>query len=86
MKAVADSSPLIILAKLGCLDFLPTVYSPVYISAEVHAEIVVAGAGLPGANQMALSGWIKVGHIRNQDDLSMAKAQFSANRSMLKWR
>jgi predicted nucleic acid-binding protein len=49
VTAVADSSPLVILTKLGYLDFLNRVFPRVYISNEVHYEVVVAGAGLPGA-------------------------------------
>jgi predicted nucleic acid-binding protein len=48
VTAVADSSPLVILAKFGCLDFLNRVFRRVYISNEVHYEVVIAGAGLPG--------------------------------------
>jgi predicted nucleic acid-binding protein len=46
---VADSSPLVILTKLGYLDFLNRVFPRVYISNEVHFEVVIAGAGLLGA-------------------------------------
>ena len=53
MIAVADSSPLVILAKLGCLDFLNRVFSRVYISNEVRYEVVIAGAGLPGASEVS---------------------------------
>jgi hypothetical protein len=51
--AVADSSPLVILTKLGCLDFLNRVFPRVYISNEVHFEVVIAGAGLPGASEVS---------------------------------
>jgi predicted nucleic acid-binding protein len=47
--AVADASPLAILTKLGCLDFLNRVFSRVCIPNEVHFEVVSAGAGLLGA-------------------------------------
>jgi predicted nucleic acid-binding protein len=40
VKIVADSSPLIVLAKLSLFDLLSKLYPRVYISAEV----VVAGA------------------------------------------
>jgi hypothetical protein len=53
VTAVADSSPLVILTKLGCLDFLNRVFPRVYISNEVHYEVVVAGAGLPGASEVS---------------------------------
>jgi len=49
VTVVADSSPLIILTKLGCFDLLNRLFPRVYISAEVHHEVVIAGAGLTGA-------------------------------------
>jgi predicted nucleic acid-binding protein len=67
--AVADSSPLIILTKIGCLDFLHRVFATVYISKEVHYEIVVAGAGLPGASEVSSAEWIKVKSIQRPSDL-----------------
>ena len=54
MTVVSDSSPLVILTKLACLDLLNRVFPRVYISAEVHHEVVIAGAGLPGANPVGL--------------------------------
>jgi len=51
--AVADSSPLVILAELGCLDFLNRVFSRVRIPNEVHFEVVSAGAGLLRAQEVS---------------------------------
>jgi uncharacterized protein len=69
---VADSSPLIILAKLGCFDFLEVLYSRVYISPEVYGEVVYSGAGLPGASEVAKSAWIEVKQLQNQTALLAA--------------
>ena len=65
MTAVADSSPLVILTKLGCFDFLNRFFPRVYISREVHYEVVVAGAGLPGASEVSKAEWIEVKAIKN---------------------
>jgi predicted nucleic acid-binding protein len=62
---VADSSSPIALAKLGYLDPVRKLYSRLHISGEVYAEIVVAGAGMPGASQVAKSDWIEVTAIQN---------------------
>jgi len=59
VTAVADSSPLVILAKLGCFDLLNRVFPRLYISAEVHYEVVVAGAGLPGASEVSKAEWTR---------------------------
>ena len=53
MTVVADSSPLVILAKLSCFDLLNRLFPRLYISTEVHREVVVSGAGLPGASEVA---------------------------------
>lgn len=77
MKVVADSSPLIILAKLNLFDLLPKLYPHVYISAEVYAEVVVAGTGLPGASNVAKAEWIEVKPIQNPAQLAAAESKFN---------
>jgi predicted nucleic acid-binding protein len=62
---VADSSPPITLAKIGCFDLLKRLYPRLHISGEVYAEIVVAGAGMPEASQIAKADWIEVTPIQN---------------------
>ena len=68
MTVVTDSSPLVILSKIDCFDVLKELSSHLYISVEVHDEVVVAGAGLPGASQVAEADWIEVKWLRNQAD------------------
>ena len=53
MTVVTDSSPLVILSKIDCFDVLKELFSHLYISVEVHDEVVVAGTGLPGAAEVA---------------------------------
>jgi predicted nucleic acid-binding protein len=77
VKVVADSSPLIVLAKLNVFDLLPKLYPHVYISAEVYAEVVVAGAGLPGASSVAKAEWIEVKAIQNPAELAAAESKFN---------
>ena len=76
MIAVADSSPLIILAKLGCFDLLNQLYSQLYISAEVHHEVVIAGAGLPGACEVERAEWIELRPFQNEARLLTAQQKF----------
>ena len=76
MTAVSDSSPLVILTKLGCLDFLNRVFPRVYISNEVHYEVVVAGAGLPGASEVSKAEWIEVKSIQNPGGLLSAQRKY----------
>jgi uncharacterized protein len=70
---VADSSPLVILAKLDCFELLNKLFSRIYISAEVYQEVAVAGAGLPGASEVEKAEWVEVKTIQNQIDLEAAQ-------------
>jgi len=76
VKVVADATPLIVLAKIGLLDLLPKLNPRVHISTEVYSEVVVAGAGLPGASQVAQAKWIEVKPMQHPGDLSAAQARF----------
>jgi len=77
VTVVADASPLIILAKLGCFDFLHRLSPRLTISAEVHHEVVVSGVGLPGASEVAKAEWIEVKKLQNQKGLFAAQAKFA---------
>jgi predicted nucleic acid-binding protein len=76
VNVAADSFPLLILAKLGCFDLLPRIDPRIYISPEVHNEVVVAGAGLPGAEEVANAAWIDVKPLQNQADLLTAQEAY----------
>ena len=52
MIVLADSSPLITLARAGHFELLREFYGEVIVSSEVHHEVTVAGAGLPGAEEL----------------------------------
>ena len=77
MTVVADSSPLVILTKLGCFDLLNRLFRRIDISAEVHHEVVVAGAGLPGATEVANAKWVEVRNLQNQADLLAAQQNYA---------
>jgi hypothetical protein len=62
---VISNSSLTSLAKIGAFDLLRKLYVKLVISAEVYAEVVVAGAGLPGAADVSHCPWIEVREIRN---------------------
>ena len=58
MNVVADSSPLISLATIGSLHLLNQLYGMVYIPQSVWHEVVLEGAGRPGAKEVGEAGWI----------------------------
>jgi len=76
VTVVADSS-LVILTKLGCFDLLNRLFRRIDISAEVHHEVVVAGAGLPGATEVANAKWVEVRNLQNQADLLAAQQNYA---------
>jgi hypothetical protein len=49
MKVVSNTSPLINLAWIGQLELLHTLYGEIHIPEAVWHEIVIQGAGQPGA-------------------------------------
>ena len=59
MIVVSNTSPLITLARAGRLDLLHAVHGDIIIPDAVFDEITVAGAGEPGAHEVATSAWIK---------------------------
>ena len=75
MKIVADSSPLITLAKIAQLDILPQLYRPILITPEVYCEVAVTGAGLAGAAEIATVEWIEVHSLRDPARLAGAQRE-----------
>lgn len=60
MIVLADSSPLITLARAQQFELLKEFYGEIVVSREVHDEVAIAGAGLPGAEEMRRASWIRV--------------------------
>ncbi|MGA2215452.1 MAG: DUF3368 domain-containing protein [Bryobacteraceae bacterium] len=57
MIVISDSSPLITLSRARQLDLF---YGQVTIPREVYQEVTVAGAGLPGGEEVRRAPWIRV--------------------------
>jgi len=77
VTAVADSSPLVILAKIACFDLLNKLFPLLYISGEVYHEVVVVGSGLPGASEVAGAQWIERKQLQNSAALSVAQQKYA---------
>jgi predicted nucleic acid-binding protein len=65
VKAVSNASPLISLARIGQLAGVQQLFDTVYISTEVYNEVVIAGAGMPGADAISEAGWVQVRSVRD---------------------
>jgi predicted nucleic acid-binding protein len=74
--AVSNSSPLIILAKLGCLDLLRNLFPRVYVSVEVHREIVLTGVDLPGSLEVRNAEWIQSRAVQSVAELAAAQQKY----------
>ena len=65
MIVVSNTSPIIALACAGKLELLRAVYSEIVVPDAVFEEVTVAGAGEPGAREVAEAPWIKRQPVRN---------------------
>jgi len=67
MKVVCNASPLINLARIGKLGLLRELYNELIIPEAVWHEVVVEGAGQPGAEEVKVADWIKTQSVANRD-------------------
>jgi uncharacterized protein len=77
VSVVADSSPLIILAKLDCFHLLNRIFTRIYISPDVYREVVVTGAKRPGASEVETAKWIEVKPLPDQAAVQAAQTKYS---------
>jgi predicted nucleic acid-binding protein len=63
---VSNTSPIINLAAIGQLNLLQQLYGRITIPREVYHEIVVIGAGEPGAREVEQFGWISTVAVADQ--------------------
>jgi hypothetical protein len=57
---IADSSPLIGLAKMGQLDLLPLLAGRIIVPAAVWSEVVNPAISAPGAREVAACKWFEI--------------------------
>jgi hypothetical protein len=72
---VSDTSPLLNLAIIGRLELLPALYQEVAIPSAVYHELVVAGAGMPGADAIKDASWIRTKSARNESTVASLRLQ-----------
>jgi predicted nucleic acid-binding protein len=65
MKVVSNTSPLINLAWISQVELLRELYDTIHIPEAVWREIVVDGAGQPGAKEVSSAPWINVRPVNN---------------------
>ena len=65
MALIANSAPLISLARIAKLDLLPEAYSEIVVPAAVHQE-VTRDPQLPGAKELADAAWIQTAEVADK--------------------
>jgi predicted nucleic acid-binding protein len=58
--AVADSGPLICLARINQLELLPRLFAKILVPPEVWDEVTVRGQGHPGAYEVSQVTWTTI--------------------------
>ena len=66
MSVVSNASPLINLARIGKLTLLRDLYGELIVPEAVWQEVVVEGAGQPGADAVESATWIKTQAATNR--------------------
>jgi len=82
MHVVSNSSPLINLARIGKLTILRELFGVLIVPDAVWQEVVVEGAGQPGADEVRAAEWIQRQAVMNtqlvqalQQDLDAGEAE-----------
>jgi len=78
MKIVSNASPLINLARIGQLDLLQLLYGQLTIPEAVWHEVVVEGAGQPGAKPVEAASWIWVQPVTNRELVQALRQELDA--------
>lgn len=66
MIVISDSSVLINLAWIQRLELLPKLYGEVIVPTAVWQEVVLEGAGKPGAKELKTAVWLQVKEPKNK--------------------
>jgi predicted nucleic acid-binding protein len=67
MSIVSNASPLINLARIGQLDLFTQLYGELVVPEAVWREVVLEGAGQPGAEEIETAAWIQVQPVVNRE-------------------
>ena len=65
-SVIANSTPLISLAKTNELDILKEIYNQIVIPKAVYEEVAISGRGKKGSVEITSAEWIKVKEVRDE--------------------
>ncbi len=78
MSVVSNASPLINLARIGKLTLLCDLYGELIVPEAVWLEVVVEGAGQPGADEVESATWIKTQAATNRQLVNALRQDLDA--------
>jgi len=78
MSVVSNSSALINMARIGRLDLLRQLYGELLIPQAVWDEVVIEGAGQPGANEVKEASWIKKCSVNDEQLVRALRQELGA--------
>jgi len=81
MSIVSNASPLINMARIQQLDLLRRLYGELTVPEAVWREVVVEGAGQPGAKEIEVASWIRVQPVTNRELVQALRQELDAGES-----
>lgn len=66
MMTVSNTSPIVNLAVIGQVELLQKLFQKIVIPQAVYHEIVVVGAGKPGAQEVETLGWFESREVHDR--------------------
>lgn len=76
MIVVADAGPIIHLSLIGHLELVPGLFGRVVMPRRVYDEVVQAGSGLPGSEELRNATWVDLYENEVRPDLSQLLGRF----------
>lgn len=73
IKVVANSTPLIALARVNRFELLRELFGELLIPQAVYSEVVVASEGRAGGDELKNAGWIHCKQVNNHDLVTFLK-------------
>ena len=80
MIVVSNASPLIALSTIDLLDTLAKLYGNIHIPQAVNKEVIAAGQGRPGSQEVATAQWIICHAVADQWSVAQLQASTGLDR------
>lgn len=80
-RVVSNSGPLIALAEIGQFLLLQRLFGELSIPSAVYTEVVIDGAGQPGAKETAEADWIKTVEVQDRLAVDLLRDELGPGQS-----